>query len=104
MKRSSVDPVIAENYTRLAGARLLLLQAAYLKDQKKFFAKNASMAKVYATEAANRACHDAMQIVGDYGYTEGCPVERYYRDARVTAIYEGTSEIQRLIISRELLR
>jgi len=104
MKRSSVDPLIAENYTRLAGARLLLLQAAYLKDQKKFFAKNASMAKVYATEAANRACHDAMQIVGDYGYTEGCPVERYYRDARVTAIYEGTSEIQRLIISRELLR
>lgn len=102
--RSAVESVIADNYTRLAGARLLLLKAAYLKDQKQFFAKNASMAKVYATEAANRACHDAMQIVGDYGYTEGCPIERFYRDARVTSIYEGTSEIQRVIISRELLR
>jgi alkylation response protein AidB-like acyl-CoA dehydrogenase len=102
--RSSIEATIADNYTRLSGARLLLLQAAYLKDQKQFYAKNASMAKVYATEAANRACHDAMQILGDYGYTEGCPVERFYRDARVTAIYEGTSEIQRLIIARELLR
>jgi alkylation response protein AidB-like acyl-CoA dehydrogenase len=103
-RRSAVESMIADNYTRLAGARLLLLQAAYLKDQKKFYAKNASMAKVYATEAANRACHDAMQIVGDCGYTEDCPVERMYRDVRVTSIYEGTSEIQRLIISRELLR
>jgi butyryl-CoA dehydrogenase len=102
--RSAVESVIADNYTRLAGARLLLLKAAYLKDQKQFYAKNASMAKVYATEAANRACHDAMQIVGDYGYTEGCPIERFYRDVRVTSIYEGTSEIQRVIISRELLR
>jgi alkylation response protein AidB-like acyl-CoA dehydrogenase len=101
---SGVESMIADNYTRLAGARLMLLQAAYLKDQKKFYAKNASMAKVYATESANRACHDAMQIIGDCGYTEDCPVERFYRDARVTSIYEGTSEIQRLIISRELLR
>ena len=62
------------------------------------------MAKVFATESANKACHDAMQIVGEYGYTRGCPTERFYRDARVTAIYEGTSEIQRLIIARELLR
>src|SRR5208337_3058459 len=96
--------MIAENYTRLAGARLLLLRAAFLKDQKKFYAKEASMAKVFATESANRACHDALQIVGDYGYTRGCPTERFYRDARVTSIYEGTSEIQRLIIARELLR
>jgi alkylation response protein AidB-like acyl-CoA dehydrogenase len=95
---------IAENYTRLAGARLLLLRAASLKDQKKFYAREASMAKVFATEAANKACHDALQIVGDYGYTRGCPTERFYRDARVTTIYEGTSEIQRLIIARELLR
>ena len=62
------------------------------------------MAKVYATEAANKACHDAIQMLGGYGYTKGCPVERFYRDARVTMIYEGTSEIQRLIIARELLR
>ncbi len=96
--------MIAENYTRLAGARLLLLRAASLKDLKQFYAKEASMAKVFATESANKACHDALQIVGDYGYTQDCPVERFYRDVRVTSIYEGTSEIQRLIIARELLR
>jgi butyryl-CoA dehydrogenase len=99
-----IRSMIAENYTRLSGARLLLLRAASLKDQKKFYAKEASMAKVFATEAANKACQDALQIVGDYGYTKGCPTERCYRDARVTSIYEGTSEIQRLIIARELLR
>ncbi|MGO8942062.1 MAG: acyl-CoA dehydrogenase family protein [Syntrophobacteraceae bacterium] len=102
--RQDVRSIIAENYTRLEGARLLLLRASCLKDQKKFYAKEASMSKVYATEAANKACHDALQIVGDYGYTQGCPTERFYRDARVTMIYEGTSEIQRLIIARELLR
>lgn len=102
--RQGIRSMIAENYTRLAGARFLLLRAASLKDQKKFYAKEASMAKVFATESANKACHDAMQIVGDYGYTRDCPTERFYRDVRVTAIYEGTSEIQRLIIARELLR
>ncbi len=99
-----IRSMIAENYTRLAGARFLLLRAACLKDQKKFYAKEASMAKVFATESANKACHDALQIVGEYGYTRGCPTERFYRDVRVTSIYEGTSEIQRLIIARELLR
>jgi len=102
--RQGIRSMIAENYTRLAGARLLLLRAASLKDQKKFYAKEASMAKVFATEAANKACHDALEIVGDYGYTRDCPTERFYRDVRVTSIYEGTSEIQRLIIARELLR
>jgi len=102
--RESIRLLIAENRARLKGAGLLLLRAASLKDQKSFYAKEASMAKLYATETANRACHDAMKIVGDYGYTNGCPVERFYRDVRVTAIYEGTSEIQRLIIARELLR
>ena len=62
------------------------------------------MAKLYATEAANRACYKAMQMLGGYGYTQDFPVERYTRDARITSIYEGTSEIQRLIISREILR
>ncbi len=102
--RQGIRSKIAENYARLKGARLLLLRAASLKDQKKFFAKEASMAKLFATESANLACHGAMEIVGDYGYTQGCPTERFYRDARVTSIYEGTSEIQRLIIARELLR
>jgi butyryl-CoA dehydrogenase len=100
----AVQRMIGDNYTRLDGARLLLLDAAFIKDQKKYYAREASMAKLYATEVANRACHDAMQILGDSGYTQGCPVERYYRDVRVTLIYEGTSEIQRLIIARELLR
>lgn len=62
------------------------------------------MAKVFATEAANRACYEALQIFGGYGYTRDYPIERYTRDARITTIYEGTSEIQRLIIAREILR
>lgn len=62
------------------------------------------MAKLFATETANRACYEAMQIFGGYGYTAEFPVERYSRDARITTIYEGTSEIQRLIIAREVLR
>ena len=61
------------------------------------------MAKVFATEAANHACYEAIQILGGYGYTADYPVERYARDARITTIYEGTSEIQRLIIARQIL-
>jgi butyryl-CoA dehydrogenase len=61
------------------------------------------MGKLYATEAANRACYKAVQMLGGYGYVEEYPVERYYRDVRVTTIYEGTSEIQRLVIARSLL-
>ncbi len=95
---------IADRYTELEAARLLLMQAAFKKDQGRSFAKEASMAKVFATEAANRACYDAMQIFGGYGYTKDFPIERYARDARITTIYEGTSEIQRVIIAREILR
>ncbi len=62
------------------------------------------MAKVFATEAANHACYDAMQMFGGYGYTTDYPIERYTRDVRLTTIYEGTSEIQRLIIARAILR
>ncbi len=100
----AIQWMIADNTTHLEAARLLLLRAAFLKDEKKYFAKEASMAKLYATEAANKACYDAMQILGGYGYTQEFPLERHYRDVRVTTIYEGTSEIQRLIIARELLR
>jgi alkylation response protein AidB-like acyl-CoA dehydrogenase len=95
---------IADRYTELEAARLLLMQAAFRKEQGKSFAKEASMAKMFATEAANQACYDAMQMLGGYGYTKDFPVERYARDARITAIYEGTNEIQRVIISREILR
>jgi butyryl-CoA dehydrogenase len=96
--------MIADAYTELEAARLLLMNASYRKDAGKTFAKEASMAKLFATEAANKACYKAMQMLGGYGYTKDFPIERYTRDARITTIYEGTSEIQRLIISREILR
>jgi alkylation response protein AidB-like acyl-CoA dehydrogenase len=95
---------IADAYTELEASRLLLMSAAFKKEQGAPFAKAASMAKLYATESANRACYEALQILGGYGYTRDYPVERYARDARITTIYEGTSEIQRLIVSREILR
>jgi len=94
---------IADMYTALEASRLLLMSAAYKKEQGRSFAKEASMAKLFATEAANKACYEAMQIFGGYGYTSDFPIERYTRDARITTIYEGTSEIQRLIIAREIL-
>ena len=62
------------------------------------------MGKLYASEAANRACYKAVQMLGGYGYVEEYPVERFYRDARVTTLYEGTSEIQRLVIARSFLK
>ncbi len=96
--------MIADGYTELEAARLLLMSAAWRKENGRSFAKEASMAKLFATESANRACYSAMQMLGGYGYTRDYPIERFTRDARITAIYEGTSEVQRLIISREILR
>lgn len=95
---------IADCYTELEAARLLLMNAAFKKEQGRTFSKEASMAKVFASEAANTCCYEAMQILGGYGYTKDYPIERYARDARITTIYEGTSEIQRLIIAREILK
>ena len=94
---------IADMYTALEAGRLLLMNAAFKKEQGRAFSKEASMAKVFTTEAANKACYEAMQIFGGYGYTSDFPIERYTRDVRITSIYEGTSEVQRLIISREIL-
>jgi hypothetical protein len=94
---------IADCYTELEAARLLLMNAAFQKEQGRSFARAASMAKLFASESANRACFEAIQIHGGYGYTRDFPVERYARDARITSIYEGTSEIQRLIIARDIL-
>ncbi|NVO00795.1 MAG: acyl-CoA dehydrogenase family protein [Geobacteraceae bacterium] len=96
--------MIADGYTELEAARLLLMNAAWRKENGKSFAKEASMAKLFATESANKACYKAMQMLGGYGYTADYPIERFTRDARITSIYEGTSEVQRLIISREILR
>jgi len=99
----AIQWMIAESYTELEAARLLLMNAAYQKQCGRFFARQASMAKYFATEAAERACHNAIQILGGYGYTKEFPVERYYRDVRITSIYEGTNQIQRVIIARDIL-
>ena len=95
---------MADTYTELEASRLLLMNAAYLKENGEPFMKQAAMAKLYATETANRACYTALQLLGGAGYTEEYPLERFARDVRVTSIYEGTSEVQRVIIARELLR
>jgi alkylation response protein AidB-like acyl-CoA dehydrogenase len=89
--------------TELNAARLLTLRAAFLKESGGPFTHQASMAKLFASEMSNRACDRAVQIHGGYGYIDEFPVERYLRDARVQTIYEGTSEIQRLVIARELI-
>jgi len=99
----AIQWMLADRYSELEAARLLLLRAAHLKDQGRNFMKAASMAKLFASEVANRASYDAMQILGGYGYSREYPLERMARDVRVCTIYEGTSEIQRLIIARELL-
>ena len=96
--------MMADGFTDLEAARLLLMSAADLKDKGLPFAKQASMAKLFASEKANQACYTALQMMGGYGYIKEFPLERYTRDVRITSIYEGTSEIQRLIIARELLR
>jgi alkylation response protein AidB-like acyl-CoA dehydrogenase len=95
---------LANMQTELSAAELLTWRAAFLKESGRPFTREASMAKLFASEAANRACDKAVQIHGGYGYLDEFPVERYLRDARVQTIYEGTSEIQRLVISREVLR
>ncbi|KXJ55186.1 MAG: acyl-CoA dehydrogenase [Colwellia sp. Phe_37] len=95
---------LAERYTEMEAARLLLMQAAYTKEQGQPFGMAASMAKLFATENANKACYDALQLMGGAGYIREYPLERMARDVRVTSIYEGTSEIQKVIIARELLQ
>ncbi|HLI27486.1 MAG TPA: acyl-CoA dehydrogenase [Chloroflexota bacterium] len=95
---------LADMATRLEAARLLTYRAARLKDAGQPFSKEASMAKLYASETANFAAWAAVQMFGGYGYVREYPVEKLFRDAKITEIYEGTSEIQRLIIARHLLR
>jgi alkylation response protein AidB-like acyl-CoA dehydrogenase len=104
VKFEGVQWMIADSYTELEAARLLLMQAAFRADQGQTFTREAAMAKMYATEAANRACYAAMQMMGGYGYSREFPLERYARDVRVASIYEGTNEIQRMIVAREVLK
>lgn len=103
-KHQAIGNMLADAATGVDAARLLALRAAWRKQQGLPFTKEASIAKVFASEKAIRACDVAIQVHGGYGYTRDFPVERMYRDARVTTIYEGTSEIQRIVISRALLR
>ena len=100
----AIQWMIADSATELEAARLLTYQAAYLKDKKVRFTREAAMAKLFAALAAEKACFNAVQIHGGYGYSRDYPVERYYRDNRLTSIGEGTNEIQRLVIARQLLR
>ena len=95
---------LAEMATNIDAARLLVYRAAYMKDNRERFSKESAMCKYYASKIARKATQEALQIHGGYGYMKDLPVERYYRDAPVLRIYEGTSEIMKLIISKDLLR
>jgi alkylation response protein AidB-like acyl-CoA dehydrogenase len=95
---------LADMATKIDAARLLVHQAAWRKDQKQDFVKEAAMAKLYASQIAQEVTTEAVQIHGGYGYVREYHVERLMRDAKITQIYEGTSEIQRLVISREILK
>jgi len=102
-KFEAVQWMIAEMATDIDAARMLVNRAAWLKTQGQRFTLEASMAKMFATEASERVCYKAIQIHGGYGYVRDYAVERMYRDQRLCAIGEGTNEIQRLVISREVL-
>ena len=88
----------------LDAAELLLFRAAWMEDQHMHFEKQAAMAKMFASDAAMAAAVEGVQILGGYGYTKEYPMERHMRDAKITQIYEGTNEIMRLVIARNLLR
>ncbi|MBN2501576.1 MAG: acyl-CoA dehydrogenase family protein [Anaerolineales bacterium] len=100
----AIQWMLADAATEIHAARLMIYQAAYLKETGQPFSKAAAMAKLFATEMAERVCRNAIQIHGGYGYSREYPVERLYRDARLMTIGEGTSEINRLVITRHLLQ
>ncbi len=101
----AIRGMLADMSTELEAARWLTLRAAWLKERGvKRYSREAAMAKLFASETANRVCGDAVQIHGGYGFTREFGVERNFRDARVTTIYEGTSQIQRIVIAREVLK
>ena len=102
-KHQAIQMMIADMATQIEAARLLVYHAAVLRDRKKPFSQAGAMAKLYASEVSTKVTDMAVQIHGGYGYSKAYPVERYYRDARVTRIYEGTSEIHRMVIARGAL-
>jgi len=101
-EHQSVANLLADMQTNLNAARLLVLHAARMRTEGLPCLSEASQAKLFASEMAERVCSQAIQIHGGYGYLEDYPVERHYRDARITQIYEGTSEVQRMVIARQL--
>jgi alkylation response protein AidB-like acyl-CoA dehydrogenase len=98
-----VQWMLADMATAIEGARLLVLRAAALKDAGRPYGTAAAMAKLFASEMAMRVTTDAVQVHGGYGYIKEYEVERYFRDAKITQLYEGTSQIQKLVIAREVL-
>ncbi|MDL2270053.1 acyl-CoA dehydrogenase family protein [Desulfosarcina sp. OttesenSCG-928-A07] len=103
-RHASIQNMIADMATQVDAARLMVYRAALLKDKKQPFSKASAMAKLFAAETAAKVTDLAVQIHGGYGYSKAYPVERYYRDARVTRIYEGTSEIHRMVIAKSVLQ
>ena len=101
--KQAIQWMIADMGTRIDAARLLTWRAASLKDRGERASRECSMAKLYASETANFCADRALQIHGGYGYSKEYEVERLFRDARITTIYEGTSEIQRLVIAKSFL-
>jgi len=103
-KFQAIQWMLADMATEIDAARMLTYRAAYLQSTKQPYSKEAAMAKLFASEMSNRATNKAIQIHGGYGYSREYPVERNFRDAKITEIYEGTSEIQRIVIASHLLR
>ncbi|HLU03726.1 MAG TPA: acyl-CoA dehydrogenase family protein, partial [Advenella sp.] len=103
IKHQSIANMLADMHTQVNAARLMVLHAASLKDKGIPCLSEASQAKLFASEMAEKVCSQAIQVHGGYGYLEDYPVQRFYRDARITQIYEGTSEVQRMIITRGLI-
>lgn len=104
MHHQAIQFKLADMATQIEAARLLILKAAALKDSGKDYALASSMAKVFASETAMWVTTEAVQVHGGYGYVKEYHVERLMRDAKITQIYEGTSEVNRIVISREILR
>ena len=102
-RHQAIQTMIADMATQVDASRLMVYRAAALKDKRLPFSKESAMAKLFASEASTRVTDLAVQIHGGYGYSKSYPVERYYRDARVTRIYEGTSEIHRMVIAKSVL-
>jgi alkylation response protein AidB-like acyl-CoA dehydrogenase len=100
----SIQFMLADMSCQIEAARLLLHKAAFLSDQARPFSRDAAQAKLFASELAVRVARDALQIHGGYGYTKEFPIERIYRDAKLYQIWEGTSQIQKMVISRHLLK